>query len=286
MTKRLLCTVSEDPNMFNGLRFLCRFFKNKADFRLTLLCMASPNSTYCRWRAGEVKIDEGTSPLDLDANWGRAQEEAMRILKWDGFREDYIVSKCSINMVCRIEDIVDEIESAEYDAVVMGRRGLNRLQDFVDKSLSRKLMDKQNDIPMWLCRKPDLNRRNVLLCVDGSESSFNMAAHVARMVPSDEHMITLCHISKIKSDKRDESDAMFERCRQIFAEHGRDEERLRYMVYPSDHVPQAIMDNANWGKYAVVACGTTENPRKRLLTGSVTRFLFTELSGSVLWVHP
>jgi hypothetical protein len=36
----------------------------------------------------------------------------------------------------------------------------------------------------------------------------------------------------------------------------------------------------------VVAVGTTSNPRKNLLFGSVSSFLFTELTDSVLWVHP
>ena len=32
--------------------------------------------------------------------------------------------------------------------------------------------------PFWTCRKPDLERKNVLLCVDGSEPALRMADHV------------------------------------------------------------------------------------------------------------
>ncbi len=70
------------------------------------------------------------------------------------------------------------------------------------------------------------------------------------------------------------------------SEEGFDSNMLRHMIYPSDYVPRAILDNANWGKYAVVAVGSTANGRNKLLSDSVSSFLFTELTDSVLWVHP
>ncbi len=286
MTKKLLCAISEDPNMFNGLRFMCRFFENKNRLHLTLLCMAAPDSPYCRWKAGEIQLEDGVEPTEVDKNWAPAIDEALRMLHWDGYKPENVASKCCASMICRLEDIVDEIESDDYAAVVMGRRGMSRLKDLTDKSLSRKLYDYRPEVPMWMCRKPDLNRKNVLLCLDGSESAFNMARHVATMLSGEKHLVTLCHIIKIKSDDRSGSNAIFNRCEEVMKEEGFDPNLLRYMIYPSDHVHQAILDNANWGKFAVVATGTTKNPRKRLLFGSITNFLVNELEGSVLWVHP
>lgn len=285
-TMRLLFTVSDDPNMFNGLRFLCRFLQNKSRFDLTLLCMASPDSTYCRWRAGNGQAGPGEEQPGVDSNWSLAREEAMRMLQWDGFQPGRIQVKSASSMICRIEDIEEEIGSESYDAVVMGRRGLNRLMDFTRKSLSRRLFERQPEIPMILCRKPDLNRKNVLLCVDGSESSYAMARFVATMLEGESHLVTLCNIIKDTSDERDGSQAIFRRSEEIMSGEGFDAGRLRHMIYPADFAPRAILDNANWGKFAVVAVGSTSNPRKNLLFGSVSSFLFTELTDSVLWVHP
>ena len=284
--KKLLFTVSDDPNMFNGLRFLCRFFENKSRFDLTLLCMASPDSNYCRWRAGKTKPDESSERPEMDSNWNHAREEALRMLQWDGFSLARIQAKSTSGMLCRIEDIEDEIGSETHDAVVMGRRGLNRLKDFTSKSLSRRLFERQPEIPLILCRKPDLNRKNVLLCVDGSESSDNMARFVASMLEGESHLVTLCNIISDTSDERDKATAIFKRCEEIMCSEGFEAGRLRHMIYPSDYVPRAIIDNANWGKFAVVAVGTTANVRKNLLFGSVSSILFNELTDSVLWVHP
>ena len=286
MIKKLLFTISDDPNMFNGLRFLCRFFNNKDRFRLTLLCMAAPDSTYCRWRANHLQDAKNEQAPESDSNWKLAQEEALRMLHWEGFKPEHITVKSSSSMLCRIEDIEEEIGNDFYEAVVMGRRGLNRLRDFTQKSLSHRLFERHPDIPMLLCRKPDLNRKNVLLCVDGSESAFNMARFVASMLEKESHLVTLCNITKDTCEERDKSAAIFNRCEEIMLKEGFGADRLRYMIYPSDYAPRAILDNANWGKFAVVAVGTTSNTRKNLLFGSVSSFLFTELTDSVLWVHP
>lgn len=285
MMKKLLFTISDDPNMFNGLRFLCRFFQNKERFKLTLLCMAAPDSTFCRWRAGDKFTTSGVDSPE-DSNWRLAQEEALRMLQWDGFKPESITVKSSTSMLCRIEDIEEEIGSDSYDAVIMGRRGLNRLKDFTQKSLSHRLFERHPEIPMLLCRKPDLNRRNVLLCVDGSESSNNMVRFVASMLEGESHLVTLCNIIKDTSDDRDKSISIFNRCEEIMCKTGFNVNQLRHMIYPSDYAPRAILDNANWGKFAVVAVGSTASERSSLFRGSVSNFLFTELTDSVLWIHP
>ena len=286
MFKRLLFTVSEDPNMFNGLRFLCRFFQNKDRFDLTLLCMAAPDSSYCRWRPEDKRAQAAGGPPDADDNWRRAREEALRMLQWDGFKPDRIRVKSAESLICRIEDIEDEMVNDRYDAIVMGRRGLDRLRDFTDKSLSQRIFERQPDIPMILCRKPDVNRKNVLLAVDGSESSYSMTRFVASMLEGESHFVTLCNIVKDTDEQRDKSIEIFKRCEEIMRGEGFDTGLLRHMIYPSDYAPRAILDNANWGKFAVVAVGARGNEPKHLFYGSVSSYLFTELTESVLWIHP
>jgi len=286
MLKKLLFTVSEDPNMFNGLRFLCRFFRNKDRFQLTLLCMAAQDSTYCRWRGnGHKALSESASP-EQDSNWQQAQDEALRMLQWEGFSPERIRVKSGSSMLCRIEDIEHEVGNDSYDGLVMGRRGLNRLKDFTSKSLSHRVFERNPDVPLLLCRKPDVNRKNVLLCVDDSESSQNMARFVASMLQGESHLVTLCNIIKDTDEQRDKSIQIFKRCEETMRGQGFDTGLLRHMIYPSDYAPRAILDNANWGKFAVVAVGSKSNGRSNLFNGSVSNFLFTELTESVLWVHP
>lgn len=39
------------------------------------------------------------------------------------------------------------------------------------------------------------------------------------------------------------------------------------MIYPSDYAPGAILDNAHWGKFAVVAVGGISSRRKDMFYG-------------------
>lgn len=187
-------------------------------------------------------------------------------------------------MLCRIEDIEAEIDQDSYDAVVMGRRGQSRLKDFLQKSLSRRFLERSPDAPLILCRRPDVNRRDILLCVDDSPSSLAMAKFVATMADKESHLVTLCNIVRDTSDDRDNSIKIFNECEDLMLKSGFDADRLRYMIYPSDYTPRAILDNALWGKFAVVAVGTTTN--KNILSGPVSDYLFNELSGAALWIHP
>ena len=281
MPKKLLCTLSEDPHMFNGLRFLCHFFRHKEDMDLTLLGLAAPDSPYCLWRSGNR---DGDRPLETDRNWQTARDEAVSMLVREGFTPEQIRVKSSGNMLCRIEDIEQEIGQDNYDAVVMGRRGLGRLKDFFQKSLSRRLLELSPDAPLMLCRKPDVNRENVLLCVDGSGSSMRMTGFVADMLHKESHLVTLCNVIRDTDDDRKKSTEIFERCEALMAEKGFGSDRLRYMIYPSDYAPRAVLDNAHWGKFAMVAVGASTG--KSFLAGSVSNYLFNELSGAVLWIHP
>lgn len=286
MMKKLLITISDDPNMFNGLRFLSRFFQNKNRLKPTLLCMASPDSNFCRWRAGDFQPILSEDELNQDCNCSVAKDEAMRMLQWDGFCLENVEVKNVSSMICRIEDIEEEIGKDSYDALVMGRRGLSRLSDFLRKSLSQKMFEREPDIPLILCRKPDLNRKNVLLCVDDSESSYNMSRFVASMLEGESHLVTLCNIIRDTSNDRDKSTAIFKRCEEIMLAEGFDACKLRHMIYPSDYAPRAILDNANWGKFAVVAVGATSSKQKKFFYGSVSAFLTANLTDAVLWVHP
>jgi hypothetical protein len=212
------------------------------------------------------------------------REEALSMLQREGFNMDKVLVKSSSNMLCRIEEIEEEFDRADYDAVVMGRRGQNRLKDFLQKSLSRRFLERRPDVPLILCRRPDVNRKDILLCVDGSPSSRNMAEFVAAMADTESHLVTLCNIVRDTSDDRDNAAKIFNECEDLMLKSGFDADRLRHMIYPSDYAPRAILDNVHWGKFAAVAVGASAS--KNPLSGPVSDYLFNELSGAALWIHP
>ncbi len=77
-----------------------------------------------------------------------------------------------------------------------GRRGYLLLESVLSTSLTKRMFDLDLDFPIWVCKNPYENCRNVLLCVDGSAASIRVAYHVGFMLADeDHHSVTLFHVN-------------------------------------------------------------------------------------------
>ena len=94
-----------------------------------------------------------------------------------------------------VGDIAKEGKIGHYDAVVLGRRGYLVFECFLQDSVTREILDRKIDFPIWVCRQFEENRKNVLLCVDGSKQSLHIADHVGFVLKDEEeHTVTILHI--------------------------------------------------------------------------------------------
>jgi nucleotide-binding universal stress UspA family protein len=90
-------------------------------------------------------------------------------------------------------DIIAESKRG-YDTVVVSRRGLSELKDFVLGSIANKLVEKAAHVPVWIIGS-DQQRGKFLVAVDGSEGAMLAVDYVANMVGSIHHFeITLFHV--------------------------------------------------------------------------------------------
>jgi hypothetical protein len=52
------------------------------------------------------------------------------------------------------------------------------------------------DVPLWICPESDLQRKNVLVCVDGSDNAYRAVDHVGFILAGEnQHGITLLHVN-------------------------------------------------------------------------------------------
>lgn len=287
MHKRLLVAVSDDPSVYFGLRFLSRFFTNRDDLSVTLLHMAR--------RAPEVWGDEDPDLLAMRENLVKTYEERARqvlqtaesLFRYEGFPADNVHSKYLVRQFSRPRELLLEGEEGAYDALVLGRRGIRRVEDMLQRDTCRNVLEEAFCLPVWICRRPDVLRQEVLLCADGSGPSIRMAGHVARMV-SDEprHRVCVLHVRTGQTSEEQAREIVDQTTRALVAE-GLPEERIFGRVEQAGHVARTVMARAEAGNFAVVACGRTgagKGTLERLFLGSVTDELFKRLTGAVLWV--
>lgn len=273
MPRKLLVTVSEDAAFLHGVRFVSKFFTPSPDLHLDLVLMPP--------------ISPEGPPRDSLA-LEKAAHMAEKIFADAGFEvfsprvEPGLVQCESVAELARIA------EQGHYDAVVLGRRGASRLEEYLTDQHKENMFDKNLDFPFWVCRNPDLTRQNVLLCVDGSKQGLCAADHVGFMCQNEtRHSICVTYLADPKHrDQRDE-DLIIDNAMRMLRVNDIPKERISIKVLAELDHAQGILREAEGGRYAVVAVGRAGTGRGMMTQhqfGSVSLRLARQLSKTSLWV--
>jgi len=271
MQKNLLLTVSDDPSALFGVRFVNVFFQNKDQIKFTLFFIAPAGQRF----SSSVPDTEGdTCSLAL--------EKSMHSLINGGFLQEHILCKIKKRTVSTAKDIITEGNKGLYDAIILGRRGISRLEELINDSVSIKVLEGKRKSPIWICRQIDPNRKNVLVCLDGSQEALRMVDHAGFFLSGQsEHKITLLHVHQESTDPG----MIFQQAINTLKEHDIDESRVESKVLKSSNVASMIEKEAHAGMFSVVAVGYTGTSKRGVLTiGSVATQLCYNLTGSALWI--
>ena len=283
MERHLLVTVSEKNDNLFGVRFLGSFFEEKNGMKVTLLYLTPrPPGRF------EKDMDTEQRLKKSEAKGNKALRNAKSELLKAGFDEEQIKTKLRPARIGKVNEIIQEGSEGKYDAVVLGRRGLSRLEETFDESVTSALLEQEWGFPLWICRKPDTKRKDVLACVDGSDASNRMLDHVGFILGQAIHQnVTLLTISKKGTVGDKDADEVLYESKRALMKVGISNERIRYQVIPEANAGKAILKEASARHFAAVAVGRTGKAMgflKKIFVGSVSRTLFQELEGAALWL--
>lgn len=128
------------------------------------------------WRVSEVRAWD----REYEKTLREYMEKAERISQRAGFPEDSIKLKIPKREKGIARDIVREAKSG-YNCVVVGRRGISKLKDLVLGSISTKLIERLDFVPLIVVgKKPDPGA--LLLALDGSENSMRAVDFVGATI--------------------------------------------------------------------------------------------------------
>jgi len=289
MEKHLLVTVSEQQSAHYGVRFVGHLFSNKEGLRLTLYYTAPRAPAVWEGERTHDGITQSEQKAQEYKGKGRkALEAARKELLRMGFKQEQLDTKLQVRQHSKVVDIIQEGEKGLYDAVVLGRRGLSWLAQTFDESTSQELLDKKATFPIWLCRRPEPEQKNILVCVDGSEASYRMADHVGFILAQEEtQSATLFTVKKRGTPASKDMESILSKGREHLLSNGFPKERTTTKVVEADNTAKAILREAEQDRYAAVAMGRTgadQGLLKRVFMGSVSTALFKELEKTALWV--
>ena len=250
--KHLLITVSDICSMA-GIHFISSFFKDKKDFKITLLYVAPATGSINpdlddAWRSPEEK-----DQIKISRQIEYILKNSKDLLCKSGFKSENIYTKITAKLQSKVKDIIYEGQSGNYDAVVLGCRTASRFEKFLDESVSDEILKQTTTFPLWICRSPEIGRKNILICLDGSDTSLRVVDHVGFMIGNqEEHHVTLFHVA---SSEKINIDKSFEEARSTLLAHNVSEDRILTKTVKSRLVTRAIRQEIKDHKYAVVAVG-------------------------------
>lgn len=273
MSRKLLITVSEDVGFLHGVRFVSSFFAPSPDLSLDLVLMPAVHHD------GTLK-----EAMTLE----KAMLLAEKNFTDKGFKAFSPHVEGQIVACESMAELAGIAEQGRYDAVVLGRRGAARLEEYLITSHHEAVFDKNLDFPFWVCREPDLTRDHVLLCVDGSKQGLCAADHVGFMCRDEKrHSICVAYLADpVHRDRRDEELIIENAIRMLEVNEIAKTRITSKVLAEQDHV-KGILREAEQGRFAVVAvgrAGTGRGMMNQRQFGSVSLRLARTLSKAGLWV--
>jgi nucleotide-binding universal stress UspA family protein len=167
------------------------------------------------------------------------------------------------------QDILQEARKGRYDALVIGRRGIGKIEELFMGSVSSSILEICHDTPVWII-DGKVNSRKFLVPIDGTFNSLNAVDHLAYMLASNPGAeVTLFHSAALLAGKTtadpkefhekwgkewcdqhlDRPDSLFHAPRQLLVESGFPENNIFWLetfkgIDPSRQIlRQALIDD-------------------------------------------
>jgi len=234
-------------------------------------------------------------------------DDYCRQMEQHGIAPENIECITSIRTLGYAKDIIEKAQKEQYDAIVVGRRGISGLQKMYSGSVTTDILEQSQVIPVWLV-DGKVPAGDVLMAIDGSEASLRAVDHISFiMSKKTDARLTLLHVTgnarnycEIDLDEQPNPeledivirgdkaciDQFYPHAMKKFKDAGISEEQIRIeTVSGSRRIGKTILEFAQKGKYSTVIVGR-RGINKSFFMGSASRYMINKISDGALWVVP
>lgn len=272
MEKKILVAVDGSVYSFNSIRYLAQLFEKLPDIKLHLVNYVSSTASPAakNWLTEEELMTSVSNETKGKIKKCRGfLNEAIIQLARHGFSPEQVTTDVKFARASIANDIIHEAEKGRYDALVLGRRGIGKLEELILGSVSSSILEKDTDIPIWII-DGRVNSRKFLVPVDGSQPCLHAVDHLSHLLKDNPYAdITLFHSKAMLANKGEIApheckkrfgeewcelhtsgdNSLFHAPEQILIESGFPAERIHRLttttgIYPSRQiVRQAFLDD-------------------------------------------
>lgn len=307
MEKKILIAVDDSIHSRNIINYVLMISSAVKNLFFTLYNVQPAISQFL--------LDEARTDLsrqnDLKSLCQKNEENSMILM--DKCKNLLVDSKVDTNRIKCItqprrlgiaKDIIDHAQQGNYDAIVVGRRGISRLQETFAGSITSNLLENSRVIPVWMVNG-HVTSNKIMIAIDGSESSLRAVDHLCFMTSGNPDLvIKLLHVVPrfgdfcpietesprdniekilIQGDKRC-IDNFYPIAMQRFKESGFAESQVQlkiveYMFNPG----KAIVEEAKAENYGTIVVGR-RGVSNAFFMGSVSRCVINKSDTCALWL--
>jgi nucleotide-binding universal stress UspA family protein len=182
MQKKILIAVDGSPYSTNCLRYLGQLFHDLPDIHFHLLSVVPTSSTGSAakdWLTeAELLNTVSSATRNLLVAQKKYMQQATDTLKRLGIAEEQVHTSVKLSQRSVPHDIIHEARQGKYDALLIGRRGIGKLEEMIMGSVSATILDKCHDVPLWII-DGQVNSCKFLVPVDGTSHSLKAIDHLA-----------------------------------------------------------------------------------------------------------
>lgn len=310
-SKRVLVAVDGSIHSLNAVNYVVRNCSPSTHVGLIYIMPKRPEEVF--WQVNMEKEFLDT----MRARYARWEEEQLKagrafldsteaVLVNSGFSRRQLSTMVCQRQLGTASDIMVQAQNG-YDALVVGRRGLNRMNSLFLGSVSDKIVEGVHNLAVWVVGG-DVHRNRILAAVDGSENSAKAVAYVAGFTAEARAEITLCHVirgqeslfgapvfelgqdieSRIDELMNERVREMFEGCLAILAKAGVPAHRVTCRCIRRSFSRAAdILREAREGGYGTIVMGRRGISKVReFLMGRVTTKVLNGAEDLAVWIVP
>ena len=310
MQKKVLISVDDSQHSKNALQYAAQAAAFVPQLHYVLFHVQPLISLFLQ---DEAKKNMKTK-IELDKLVKKNGEFARNLLEdfknemvRGGIGEDRIETATRLRKVGLAKDVLEYSQENHYDAIVIGRRGLSRLQEIFTDSASANIIEHSQVIPVWLVDGKPAGSQ-LMAAVDGSEASVRAIDHISFMLAGNTEMrLTLLHVTSKARDyceidfdeepsaeleeivsRGDKAcfDQFYSHALQKFKNSGISESQIQTTTAKGGaNTGKIILEAAEKGKFSTVVIGR-RGINRAFFMGSVSRYIVNKASDRAIWLVP
>ncbi len=232
-------------------------------------------------------------------------DDSKKLMISKGIDEFRIKTVTQLRTMDIAKDILNFAKRNVCDAILMGKRGISKVEEIFTHSVSTSLVEHIRTIPLWAVTG-EVKSTKIAVAIDGSESALRAVDHIGFIFGNNPNIkITLLHVTPklrdycpiefdaekeveemvVKGDKRCVEN-FFIHAQKILKDAGIQNFQLEIKELPSViNIAKTIISEVEDGNYGTLVLGKSGISESFFL-GSVSRYCFYTIKNCSVWIVP